>query len=338
MINIQKGYPLKQLNTFAIDAKADYFVSIKNPIELQELIDSDVFNNNKNFILGGGSNILFNGDYHGLVILMEIRGMKILESNDENIFIESGAGESWHNLVETSLKNKFYGLENLALIPGKVGAAPVQNIGAYGIEQNSFFHSLKGIDIESKEIKELTNEECHFTYRNSIFKKELKDKFIITSVTYKLNRKEIINLSYKELRQEVDKFPTVKPDSQYIFDTICRLRKKKLPDPAEIGNAGSFFKNPVINIENYYLLKMQFPTIPGYNTNDTVKLSSGWLIEQCGWKGKRFGDAGVSEKHALILVNYGKATGSDILELAGKIEKSVNDKFGIILEKEVQVI
>ena len=338
-MEILENYSLKNHNTFGIDAKADFYVSIRNNEEIEELVKTDIFKNNKSFILGGGSNILFKDNFKGLVIEINIRGIKILESKDDHLIIEVGAGEYWDDLVSMCLNNKYYGFENLALIPGKVGAAPVQNIGAYGVEQKDFFESLSGYNIEKNRFETLNYDECKFNYRDSIFKHELKNKFIITNVRYKLSKLERINLSYKELSQEINKLNIEKPDAKLVFDTVRRLRTQKLPDYRLHGNAGSFFKNPIISIDKFNKLKSKYPELNGYTINDNkVKVSAGWLIEQCGWKGKQIGNAGVSEKHALILVNLGKASGQDILNMSKQIKQSVIDKYDIELENEVLII
>ncbi len=330
---------LKPFNSFRVDAKADYFVSIHNTDDIFQLIETDVFKNNKFFILGGGSNVLFIEDFKGIIINIEIKGMHIIESTDDYLILEVGAGEDWNNFVRTCVNCNYYGIENLALIPGKVGAAPVQNIGAYGAEQKDCLVALKGVNLRTKEMIELKFEDCKFGYRSSIFKEELKDKFLITSVQYKLSRQKKFNFSYKELEIEINKFPVKDIDLLYVYDTICRLRTSKLPDGNNIGSAGSFFKNPVVDTEVFERIKKDYPTINGYPSGDgKLKLSAGWLIEQCEWKGKRIGDAGIFEKHALVLVNYGNATGKEILSLANQIRESVLQKFGVELEEEVLII
>ncbi len=337
-MKILKNYSLKKLNTFGVDARAERFVSIKNPEQIIRLLDSGELEHNRKLILGGGSNILLAGDFPGLVISVDIKGIRMVKIDGGEVLLEVGAGEIWHDFVTICVKNKYYGVENLALIPGKVGAAPVQNIGAYGVEQDSMFVSLKGINIESGEELEFSKDDCRFGYRDSIFKNELKDKIIITRVYYKLSKEEKINLSYKALQDEVNKFVVAEPDLEYVYNAVIRIRNRKLPDPNKIGNAGSFFKNPVISKVKYNELKEKFPGIPGYEALQGVKTSAGWLIEQCSWKGKRKGDAGVYDKHALILVNYGNATGEEIYNFSEEIRQSVLDKFGFNLEREVNVI
>ncbi len=338
-MEILNNYSLKQHNTFGIDAKADFYISVRNNDEIEELINTNIFQNNKYFILGGGSNVLFADDFKGLVIDINIRGIKILETKDDFVTIEVGAGEYWDDFVSICINNKFYGLENLALIPGKVGAAPVQNIGAYGAEQKDFFETLSGYNIEKKQFETLNHDECKFNYRDSVFKHELKNKFIITNVRYKLCKVEKINLSYKELSNEISMSNIEKPDAKIIYDTVRRLRTNKLPDYRLLGNAGSFFKNPIISSEKFNNLKSKYFEMQGYSlTDDKVKISAGWLIEQCGWKGKQIGNAGVYDKHSLIIVNHDNATGQEILNLSNQIKQSVWDKFDIQLENEVLII
>ena len=290
-------------------------------------------------ILGDGSNILFTNYFDGIVISIKIKGMKIIDYDDDFVMIEVSAGENWHNFIKTCIKNKYYGLENLALIPGTVGAAPVQNIGAYGVEQSDCCYSVVGYDVEEKVLKTYNSEQCEFSYRNSIFKNKLSQRFIITSAIYKLSRKFQPILRYNELSQEVNKFCIQNPDAQYIYDTICRLRTKKLPNFEKLGNAGSFFKNPEINLSQLNEIKTKYENVPYFLINDNkYKIPAAWLIETCGLKGFRIGDAGVYESHSLVLVNYGSASGEQILNLAKLIIQKVFEEFGINLEPEVRII
>lgn len=339
MMEIFKNYSLKRYNSFGIDAKAKYFININTAEQLPKLIQMNEFIDEKRFFLGGGSNVLFSKDFDGLVINLEIKGVNLVEINSEYAIIKASAGENWSDFAETCARNKYFGIENLVSIPGKVGAAPVQNIGAYGSEQKDCFERLKGFNIETGEFIELSNEDCKFSYRDSIFKKELKDKVIVTEVSYKLLRHWEANLTYKELKTELDKFSFIEQDSNYVVNTIIRLRKQKLPDIKELGNAGSFFKNPIISLEHFAKLFVEDETMPHYRVGaDRMKIPAAWLIEKAGWKGYREGDAGVYENHALILVNYGKASGEDIFNLSEKIIGSVDEKFGIKLEREVIVL
>jgi UDP-N-acetylmuramate dehydrogenase len=263
----------------------------------------------------------------------------MVEIDEDFVVMEASAGENWHNFVDICLKNRYYGLENLALIPGKVGAAPVQNIGAYGVEQKDYFHSLTGIDMRTGEIRHYAADECGFGYRSSIFKKHLRDRFIITEVRYRLPKQSSLNLSYHELDREVRKFVVVEPDARYVFETVCRLRRRKLPDINAFPNAGSFFKNPVIDIQKYNEIKKDHPRIIAFEDEPgKMKISAGWLIDDCGWKGKSIGDAAVFEKHALVLINKGNATGKEILQLANEIIESVDRKFDIRLQPEVRIV
>lgn len=338
MLKYEENFSLKNYNSFSIDVKAQVFVRINNENELIDLVKSHYYNIQNKLILGGGSNVLFSKDFDGLIIYNNIKGMRISEASNDYVILSVNAGENWSDFVKICLKNKYYGLENLAMIPGKVGAAPVQNIGAYGVEQKDFFFKLKAFDMKKLIFKEFDYEGCLFDYRSSIFKEDIENRYLILEVSYKLSKKPVLNLSYEELKKEIQKIPTVEPDTQYLFDTVCRLRRQKLPDPSLIGNAGSFFKNPIISKEKLDEIEKDYPDVKYYKyKQDLFKISAGWLIERCGFKGKRIGDAGVYDKHALILVNYGKASGKDILELAEQIENEVNKKFKIQLAKEVKV-
>jgi UDP-N-acetylmuramate dehydrogenase len=336
---IQKDFQLKDYNTFGLRVRADYFSEVNTSIDLKNIIESHEFRNNKSIIMGEGSNILFTEDFSGFVIYMNLRGMRMVEIDEDFVVMEASAGENWHNFVDICLKNRYYGLENLALIPGKVGAAPVQNIGAYGVEQKDYFHSLTGIDMRTGEIRHYAADECGFGYRSSIFKKHLRDRFIITEVRYRLPKQSSLNLSYHELDREVRKFVVVEPDARYVFETVCRLRRRKLPDINAFPNAGSFFKNPVIDIQKYNEIKKDHPRIIAFEDEPgKMKISAGWLIDDCGWKGKSIGDAAVFEKHALVLINKGNATGKEILQLANEIIESVDRKFDIRLQPEVRIV
>lgn len=337
-MEILENISLRNYNTFGIDCKAKYFTKIQNVDDLKDLIESNIFQTNRRFVVGGGSNLLFKQDFDGLILLVDIKGLHYEQSNEQKLIVKVASGENWSDFVELTVKNRMYGLENLVYIPGKVGAAAVQNIGAYGSEQRDHFSKLEGINLESGKFETLYKNDCRFGYRSSIFKNELSNKFIITYVYYELNRHWEPNLSYKELKQELDKFPFVAKDAEYVMNTVKRIRKRKLPEPSIIGNAGSFFKNPVVTQEHLDKILEYYPDLPFFKNDDKFKVPAAYLIEKCGWKGVRKGNCGVYEKHSLILVNYGNATGSEIYELSEEIRSSVLDKFGILLEREVIVV
>jgi len=338
-MNIQKNFSLKNYNTFGIDVKTKLFVEIFNEVELKEVLSSQELKEQKKLILGGGSNILLTSDFDGLVLKISFPEIQIISEDEKHVMVEAGAGVIWHELILFCIERNLGGIENLSLIPGTVGAAPMQNIGAYGQELKGVFHSLNGIFIDTLEQKNFFNADCDFGYRNSIFKKELKDKFIITSVTLKLNKQPVLNLEYGTVKSEIEKLALDKITIRDVSKVICDIRKSKLPDPAEIGNAGSFFKNPEIEEEKFIKLKKEFEDIVGFKLgNGKVKVPAGWLIEKCGWKGKKVGNTGVHARQALVLVNYGKASGKEILRLAGEIKESVFQKFRIELKEEVNII
>lgn len=338
-MNIQKNYPLKNLNTFGIDVKAQLFADIKSEEQLYLLLTDKNFKEIPKFILGGGSNILFTQDFPGIVIKNSIPGIEIIKENENNVLVKSGAGESWHDLVLFCVGRNLGGIENLSLIPGTVGAAPMQNIGAYGQELKDVFEYLEGFYIDSGEKANFTKDKCRFGYRDSIFKRELKNKFVITSVVLQLSKNPVLKLDYGTVKEELEKLNLKKITIKNVSDVICKIRKSKLPDPKQIGNAGSFFKNPEVSEDIFSKLKAEFPAIIGYPLeNKKVKLAAGWLIEQCGWKGKRVGNTGSHSRQALVLVNYGGAKGSEVLKLAEEIEESVKNKFGIELEEEINIV
>lgn len=306
---------------------------LKNTLSLPEAQDEEIL------ILGGGSNILFTQDFDGLVLLNKIEGIEIISENKDSIFIKSGAGENWHDFVLYCVKNKFYGVENLSLIPGSVGASPMQNIGAYGVEIKDVFHSLEAFHIETGEIKIFDKEACKFGYRESVFKNIYKNQYIITSVTFELSKKPVFNTSYGAINQELENMGIKELSIKAISDAVIRIRSSKLPDPKEIGNAGSFFKNPVISNTQFEELKIKFPEIAHYSLpNGQIKIAAGWLIDYLGWKGKRISDYGVHKNQALVLVNYGETAGIDIFNLSTDILNSVQKTFGIELEREVNIL
>ncbi|PJA99790.1 MAG: UDP-N-acetylenolpyruvoylglucosamine reductase [Ignavibacteriales bacterium CG_4_9_14_3_um_filter_30_11] len=337
-MQIQKNISLKKYNTFGIDVKAKYLAELSDESKITELISS-LKENTDRYILGGGSNTLFTKDFDGIIIKNSIQGIKNIDEDENFVFIKSGAGVNWHKLVKYTIKNNYWGIENLSLIPGTVGAAPIQNIGAYGQELKKVFYKLKGFDLQKNEFKSFIFDKCKFGYRESIFKKEHKNKFLITSVTLKLSKKENLILTYQPVKDEIDRLKISKPSISQISEIICNIRRSKLPDPNKLGNAGSFFKNPEISEQQYLSLKNEFDDLKGFkNEFNNYKISAGWLIEKCGWKGKRTGDVASFEKQALVLVNYGNATGKDILYFAQNIKKSVKEKFDITLEEEINII
>lgn len=338
-VNIQQNISLKQYNTFGIDVNAKEFVSVDTLEELQILCQAFNLNERKLLIMGGGSNLLLTDHFNGMVIHVNLKGIQVIHENDEHVWIKSMAGEVWHKFVLWCVERNFAGLENLSLIPGYVGAAPMQNIGAYGVELKHTFDSLEAVEIATGEIKKFTNDECKFGYRESIFKHEAKGKYIIASVTFKLNKKPLFNTTYGAIQQTLEKMQVNELSIKAISDAVIAIRSSKLPDPKVLGNAGSFFKNPEIDVQQYEQLKANFPELVAYPAGkDKVKLAAGWLIEQCGWKGKVVGHTGSHKDQALVLVNYGNATGQEILDLAQQIQISVKEKFGVDIVPEVNVV
>lgn len=337
-MNIQHNISLKKYNTFGIDAKARHFTSVSGTDELLEILRNPGYPDK--FVLGGGSNILLTGDINALVIHMNIRGISVIHENENYVFVQAGAGENWHKFVLWTLERGYGGLENLSLIPGNVGTAPIQNIGAYGVELKDVFKECKAVEIASGNIKTFSSEDCSFGYRDSVFKREAKGKYIITNVTVKLTKdKHNIRTDYGAIRSRLGELGIEAPTIRDISNAVIFIRRDKLPDPEKIGNSGSFFKNPVIPVEDFEKLELQYPEIPHYPVSDShVKVPAGWLIEQCGFKGRRFGDAGIHAKQALVLVNYGNATGKEIWKLAQAIRETVHEKFGISIEPEVNIL
>jgi len=340
MIKIEENVSLRPYNTFGIDVKAAYLCKIHRIEELQELIQSSLYQSTKHYILGGGSNILFTQNYDGLIIKVELKGIEILSETDAEVIINAKSGESWHGLVMHAVQNGWGGIENLSLIPGTVGAAPMQNIGAYGVEIKNVVENVEAIDLVTGSLRVFTNAECRFGYRESVFKRDLKEKYFISSVTLRLTKKNLeLNTSYGAIHDTLREQQVHEVTIQTISNAVIQIRQSKLPDPKVVGNAGSFFKNPTITIEHYESLKKTHPSIPGYQTdNQYVKVPAGWLIEQCGWKGKKINQVGVHSKQALVLVNYGEGKGIEILKLADEIRHSVDQKFKIKLTPEVNIL
>ncbi|WP_339708227.1 UDP-N-acetylmuramate dehydrogenase [Algoriphagus aquimarinus] len=337
-MNILENISLKTFNTFGIDKTARFFVSIKSIEELKEALEWAKSQKVNPLILGGGSNILLTQNQETLVIKIELDGIEIVQENDEFSFVEAGAGVNWHQFVLTAIDNNWAGIENLSLIPGTVGASPMQNIGAYGVEIKDVFSSLKALNKETLEIEEFNAEQCQFGYRESIFKHELKGKYVICSVIFRLRKKPVFHTEYGAIQETLEASGIKELSLKAISDAVIQIRQSKLPDPKEIGNSGSFFKNPTIPTEQYEILKNQYTSIPGYPNSAGTKVPAAWLIEQCGWKGQRFGEIGVHAKQPLVLVNYGDGDGNEIKNLAIKIQQSVMDKFGISIHPEVNFL
>jgi len=336
---IYQNISLKPYNTFGIDVKASQFVTVKTVEEVQVLCTAFNLAERKKLVLGGGSNLLLTQDFDGMAVQIDLKGMDKIKEDDDFVWIKAMSGEAWHNLVMFSVNNAWYGLENLSLIPGCVGAAPMQNIGAYGAEIKDTFEELFAVEIESGKLVKFTNAECKFGYRESIFKNEVKDKYIIVSVTFKLQKKGKLNVQYGAIQETLHAKGIVSPSIKDVSDAVIAIRSAKLPDPKVLGNSGSFFKNPEINASDYELLKAKFPTIPGYPLpNNLVKVPAGWLIEYCGFKGKRIGNTGAHKDQALVLVNYGEATGNEIYAMAMLIQETVKNTFGITITPEVNII
>lgn len=338
-MNIKYNFPLAQYNTFGINVLAKKFSVIACADDLTELYKTNEFKNNKILILSGGSNVLFTNDFNGLVLLNQIIGKTIVYEDDEILKLRVSSGESWETLVEFTVNNNWGGLENLTDIPGKVGAAPVQNIGAYGVELKDVMISLEAFDMTTGNVVELLAKDCEFGYRSSIFKTTHKNKYFITSVVFKLSKKPRINISYKPLQIAFGNKSTATISVKNVSKKISEIRKSKIPSTDEYKNAGSFFKNPVVNAKKMTELLANYPSIPSYKINsDLYKIPAAWLIETCGWKGKRVGDVGTFANQALIIVNYNNATGQEIIDYASLIQKSVASKFEINIEMEVNVV
>ena len=337
-MTIQNNFSLKKYNTFGIEAKAKQFVAVHSIEDLNTILKEH--QSEPKFILGGGSNMLLTQDIQALVIHIDLKGKKVLKEEDDFVWVESQAGENWHEFVLWTIDQNFGGLENMSLIPGNVGTTPVQNIGAYGTEIKDTFVSCEAMTIATQLMKTFTKEDCHFGYRESIFKQEVKDQYIITSAVFKLTkRNHKINTSYGDITKELEKQNVTTPTLKDVSNAVIAIRQSKLPDPAALGNSGSFFKNPIIPKEQYEKVHALHPEMPHYVVSETeVKVPAGWLIEKAGFKGKRFGDAGIHKNQALVLVNYGNATGQEILAVSRDIQSTVLKEFGIAIEAEVNVI
>jgi UDP-N-acetylmuramate dehydrogenase len=337
-MEIQNHFSLKNYNTFGIEANAKQFVAVHSIEELKSVLAENKAKNK--FILSGGSNMLLTKNIDALVIHINLKGREIVEENDDFVWVESQAGENWHEFVMWTIDNDFGGLENMSLIPGNVGTTPVQNIGAYGTEIKDTFVSCTAMKIDSLEMKSFDKAECQFGYRESIFKNEVKDQYIITSVVFKLTkRNHKITISYGDITSELEKLNIKNPTLKEVSNAVIAIRQSKLPDPKVLGNSGSFFKNPIVLKSDFEPIHKKFPEMKFYEISETeVKVPAGWLIEQAGFKGKRFGDAGIHVNQALVLVNYGNATGQEILNLSKEIQDTIFKKFGIQIEAEVNIV
>ena len=339
MIRFFENYSLKKLNSFGVSATTRYFFEFTEPADLQEFMLSNLFKaNDLRMVIGGGSNLLFLNDFGGLILFPNIPGISIEREDRNHIWVRAGAGVVWDDFVAYVVREGWGGVENLSLIPGRVGAAAVQNIGAYGQEAADVIESVSGIDLLTGEGKLIGSDQCGFAYRNSIFKNELKSSFVITSVLFRLYKFPELQTGYYGVAQAIQHIPA--PGISDVRNAVVSIRRSKLPDPEVIGNAGSFFKNPVVSTSQAEKLKSEYPNVPVYPTasDNQVKLSAGWLIDQCGWKGARRGGAGVHNNHALVLINYGNATGEQIFRLSEEIRLSVLENFGVNLEREVIVV
>ncbi len=339
-MEIRHNISLRNYNSFGIDVSARSFAAFTSADQLAELVTGNSIRaTDPLLILGGGSNVLLTKHVDGWVLKNDLTGIELLKEEEDHYYIKAQAGENWHGFVQYCIAHQYAGVENLSLIPGNVGASPIQNIGAYGVEIKDVFQELRAYDLLEKNIRHFGWEDCAFGYRESVFKNRYKGRYVILDVTFRLNKKPGFHTSYGAITQELERMGVQELSIQAVSQAVINIRSSKLPDPKQLGNAGSFFKNPVIGTGQYQILQAKYPAIPGYAAGEGyTKVAAGWLIEQCGWKGYRKGDAGCYEKQALVLVNYGKATGKDIWELSQSIIDSVKEKFGIQLEREVNII
>ncbi len=334
---IQQAIDLAEHTTFGVHAKAAFFTTFSDEVQLSEILSKN--DTRPLLILGGGSNILFTTDFNGLVLKNEVKGIRLVNESASHVIVEAGAGENWHQFVLHCISNGWGGIENLSLIPGNVGASPMQNIGAYGREIKDVFHSLDAYRISDGTIHTFTNEECKFGYRESVFKGELRDQFVILRVRFELDKHPVVNTSYGAIESELNKQGISAPTIRDVSNAVIAIRTSKLPDPKVLGNAGSFFKNPVVPEAVADKIIHQFPGAPVYDAaKGYKKLAAGWLIEQSGWKGKKLGSCGVNDLQALVLVNFGGATGKEIFDLSTAILDAVHAKFGVVLEREVNIL
>lgn len=338
-MQIQENYSLKQLNTFGLDVRARYFAEVRSAEELQQVFAQYPPKTNPHLILGGGSNLLFTGDFPGLIIKISIHGIDILDETDDQVMVSAAAGEDWDGFVSYCVTKGWGGLENLSLIPGQVGSSPIQNIGAYGVELKDHFHQLAAWDKITSSTVTFSREDCRFGYRDSLFKREGRNRYVILSVNFWLTKNDhLLQLGYGAIHTALEERGIPSPTIADVREVICSIRRSKLPDPAVTGNAGSFFKNPVVSLEQYEGLRQEYPATVAFPDPAGMKLAAGWLIEQAGWKGYRQGDAGIHPLQALVLVNYGQSSGKELVKLSEKVKASVLQKFGVRLETEVNII
>lgn len=336
---IREHADLSACNTLGVTARARYLVTIHSAADMRRVLDDPLLGRQRKWVLGKGSNVVLAGELDGVVLHVAASGLSVLEQDDDHVLIEAGAGEDWHAFVQWTLAQGIGGLENLALIPGSVGAAPVQNVGAYGLEQSEWLHSLDLVDLVTGRSVTLGRESCRFGYRDSIFKRELAGKSLILRVRYRLPRRWQPRYGYADLSKWFAREQRAPRDAMDVFDAVCAIRRQKLPDPAVLGNAGSFFQNPVVNKTILDEILLEYPQLVSYPLTDgTYKLAAGWMIEACGWRGKRLGPVGMFERHALVLVNHGGASGEDVLQLAVQIQQDVRARFGLTLELEPVVM
>ncbi len=337
MLHIEQNKSLKNYNTFGLDVNAAHFTSIHSIGELIAVLKDDYFSDIQKMFLGGGSNVLLTKDFHGLIIHNNLKGIEVVERDSDFVFVKAASGEVWHDFVLYCIENGFGGVENMSLIPGSVGAGPMQNIGAYGVEMKDVFHELEALNLATLEIEKFSNADCKFGYRESVFKNEKKNQYFITTVNFRLSLHPTVNTTYGAIQQQLQTMNVEHPSIKNVSDAVIAIRSSKLPNPAVLGNSGSFFKNPEISVSEYERLKNEFPNVVAYPTNNGYKLAAGWLIEQCGWKGKVVGNCGSHKDQALVLVNYGNASGGEIYQLALAIQQSVLDKFMVEITPEVNI-
>lgn len=336
---VKTDVDLKPYNTLRISARARYFISVESESQLKEILRHPKAKELKIMVLGGGSNVLFADDFDGLILHIQIKRREVIKETDDYVWLKIGAGENWHHTVRYCVEKGWGGIENLSLIPGTVGAAPIQNIGAYGVEIEKVFEWLEAVDIEGRETRQYEKQHCEFGYRDSIFKGELKGVVIVTNVVLKLSKNPELNTSYGAIQSELEKRDIEQPTIRDISDIVIDIRNSKLPNPNLLGNAGSFFKNPIVNDNVYKRIKEEYPKAPGYDMgNQKTKVPAGWLIEEAGWKGKIVGNTGTYKQQALVIVNHGGAKAREILNLADQIKKSVTEQFGIALVPEVNIV